>query len=113
MEKNNEEKFDFVEMILTQNIIEGNWYLNNQTKLLIESNKEIYNKIKNYVEKYKIEKNKEDIIVTILVLYYLINKKDIEQLEYTIIKNKGLEYLQNVGIEEILYEKIEPILNQK
>ena len=100
-------------MILTQNIIEGNWSLNYQTKLLIKNNQEIYNKIKTYIEKYNIEKNKEDIIITILVLYCLKNNKEIEQLEYTIIKNKALEYLQNLGIEEILYKNIEPILMQK
>ena len=98
-------------MILTQNIIEGNWNLNNQTKFLIEQNKNIYDKIKNYVEKYNINNKKEEIIITILVLYCLKNNSDIEQLEYTIIMNKGLLFLESFGIKEILYKNIELILN--
>ena len=98
-------------MILTQNIIEGNWNLNNQTKFLIEQNKNIYDKIKNYVEKFNINNKKEEIIITILVLYCLKNNSDIEQLEYTIIMNKGLLFLESFGIKEILYKNIELILN--
>ena len=105
------EKYDFKKMILTQNIIEGNWNLNNQTKFLIEQNKNIYDKIKNYVEKFNINNKKEEIIITILVLYCLKNNSDIEQLEYTIIMNKGLLFLESFGIKEILYKNIELILN--
>ena len=65
-------------MILTQDIIEGNWSLNPQTKFLIEQNKIIYDKIKNYVEKYNIDNKKEEIIITILVLYCLKNNDQIE-----------------------------------
>ena len=111
--KKNKKEFksdDIKDMILTQNIIEGNWSLNSQTKLLIDSHIEIYNKIKQYVEKYNIEKDKEDIIITILVIYYLKNNKEIDQSEYTIIINKGLEYLKNIGIEGLLFKNIESIL---
>ena len=100
-------------MILTQNILDGNWSYNSQTKLLIDSHREIYDKIKNYVERFKIENNKEDIIITILVLYCLKNNKDIVQLEYTIIRNKALEYLKSFGIQEILYQNVEPMLNRE
>ena len=98
-------------MILTQDIIEGNWYLNPQTKFLIEQNKNVYDKIKNYVDKYNIDNKKEEIIITILVLYCLKNNAQIEQLEYTIIMNKGLLFLESFGIKEIVYKNIEPILN--
>ena len=104
------ETFNIEKMVLTQDIMNGNWTKNNQTKLLIDLNKKIYDKIKNYVEKLNIPQNKEDVIITILVIYYLKNNKDIDQTEYIIIINKGLEYLQTTGIEELLYKNIEPIL---
>ena len=105
--KKTKKVFDVKEMTLTQNIIDGNWSINSQTQFLINSYDDIYNKIKKYVEKLDVRENKEDIIVTILVLYYLKNKKDIDQTEYLLIINKGLQYLQNLGIKELLYENIE------
>ena len=94
-------------MSLTQNILEGNWSVNTQTQFLIDSYADIYNKIKQYVEKLDVKEKKENIIVTILVLYYLKNNKDIDQNEYLLIINKGIQYLQNLGIKELLYENIE------
>ena len=94
-------------MALTQNIIDGNWSINSQTQFLIDSYDDIYNKIKKYVDKLDVGENKENIIVTILVLYYLKNNKDIDQTEYLLIINKGLQYLKNLGIKEFLYENIE------
>ena len=61
----------------------------------IDSYADIYNKIKNYVEKLNIEENNENIIVTILVLYYLKNNKDINQIEYILIINKRLAESRN------------------
>ena len=84
-------------MTLTQNIIDGNWSINFQTQLLIDSYTAIYNKIKKYVEKLDVGENEENILVTILVLYYLKNNKDIDQIEYLLIINKGLQFLQNLG----------------
>ena len=105
--KKTKKVFDVKEMTLTQNIIDGNWSINSQTQFLIDSYDDIYNKIKKYVEKLDVRENKEDIIVTILVLYYLKNNKDIDQTEYLLIINKGLQYLKNLGIKEFLYENIE------
>ena len=103
----NEKNFDIKEMILSQNIIEGNWSLNSQTKFIIDSNIDLYNKIKEYVDKFNVGEKKEDIIITILVIFFLKNNKEIEQSEYTIIINKGIEYLQTIGIEELLFKNIE------
>ena len=105
--KKTKKVFDVKEMTLTQNIIDGNWSINSQTQFLIDSYDDIYNKIKKYVDKLDVRENKEDIIVTILVLYYLKNNKDIDQTEYLLIINKGLQYLKNLGIKEFLYENIE------
>ena len=103
----NEKNFDIKKIVLSQNIIEGNWSLNSQTKLLIDSYIDIYNKIKQYVEKFNAGEKKEDIIITILIIYFLKNNKEIDQSEYTIIINKGLEYLQTIGIEDLLFKNIE------
>ena len=105
--KKTKKVFDVKEMTLTQNIIDGNWSINSQTQFLINSYDDIYNKIKKYVNKLDVGQNKEDIIVTVLVLYYLKNNKDIDQTEYLLIINKGLQYLKNLGIKEFLYENIE------
>ena len=93
------EIFDFKKMILTQNVISGNWTLNAQTKFLIEENKIIFHRIKNLLKSKKLGENNQDIIITILVLHCLLNKKDINRLEYTIIINKGLEYLKSFDID--------------
>ena len=86
-------------MILTQNVISGNWTLNAKTKFLIEENKIIFHRIKNLLKSKKLGENKQDIIIAILVLHCLLNKKDINRLEYTIIINKGLEYLKSFDID--------------
>ena len=101
------ENFDIKEMILSQNIIEGNWSLNSQTKFIIDSHIDLYNKIKKYVDNFNVGEKKEDIIITILIIYYLKNNKEIDQSEYTIIVNKGLEYLQSIGIKELEFKNIE------
>ena len=98
-------------MVLTQNIIEGSWSLNSLTKHLISINQILYEKIKNYVEKYYQKEDKEDVIITILVIYCLKNNKDIELSEYMLIINKGIEYLESKGVENISYRNIEPLLN--
>ena len=110
--KNNEIN-DFEKIILTQDIIEGNWVLNPQTQSLIDTNKEIYEKIKNYIKKYNIKNEEEKISITILVLYRIKNNQNIEKLEYTVIINKGIEFLQSKGIEEIYYNNVEKYLNNK
>ena len=109
----NKEINDFEKIILTQDIIEGNWVLNPQTQILIDTNKEIYEKIKNYIEKYNIKNEEEKISITILVLYCIKNNQNIEKLEYTVIINKGIEFLQSKGIEEIYYNNVEKYLNNK
>ena len=111
--KLDEPNINFKDIILTQNMIEGNWTLNSQTENLIKENLIIYNKIKNYVENNYQKEDKEDIIITILVLYLLKNNKNIIQGEYILIINKGLQYLESKGIKEILYNNIETYLNKE
>ncbi len=95
-------EFDNKELIITQDIFDGYWNLNPQTNILIEKNKTIYEKI----EKIMKEKNldKEEIKVTLLVLYYLNTDTSINKVEYSLIIQKAIDFLKknNINFEEIL-----------
>ena len=102
-ESEDDSMFEIKKIAFTQNVINGYWSLNEQTKLLISSKKDLYEQIENMLK----EKNvlyEENIIITILVLFTLRTNKNINLLEYTIIINKGLEYLSSLNIN---YEEIE------
>ena len=98
-----EKKIEFnpKELVLTQDIFDGCWNLNPYTKLLIEKEKNIYEKIEKIVQEKKLEQN--EIKITLLVLYYLKTDSSINQIEYSLIIKKGIKYLENSGInfEEI------------
>ena len=100
-EKEEKVEFNIKELILTQDIYEGNWNLNPQTKSLIEKEKIIYEKI----EKIMKEKNvkKDDIKVTLLVLYYLNTDSSINKKEYYLIMKKAEGFLEknSINFEEI------------
>ena len=97
---------NLLKLIMTQNIIEGYWDENDETKKLIEilpKNiiEEIEKKIKN------LNKNDENKIkYTIIVLYYLKNYQKEKLEENKIIINKANKFLINNGIkyEEIIDE---------
>ena len=104
-EKEKEEKkveFSNKELVLTQDIFDGCWNLNPQTKLLIEKEKNIYEKIENIMKEKKIEK--EEVKITLLVLYYLNTDTSINKVEYMLIIKKGISFLEENGIkfDEIL-----------
>ena len=83
------------EMILGQDIFEGNWSNNNnEIKLLIEEENNIYEKIKKYSENKGI--NEENGIITLLVLYYIFNKKPDKVEELKFIINKAKIYIRNI-----------------
>ena len=102
MKKNEKVEFSNKELILTQDIFEGCWNVNPQTNFLIEKQKTIYEKI----EKLMKDKNldKEEIKVTLLVLYYLNTDTSINKSEYELIMKKGINFLEKNGLnfEEIL-----------
>ena len=95
-------QFSNKELVLTQDIFDGCWNLNPQTKLLIEKEKEAYNKIENIMKEKNIEK--EEVKITLLVLYYLNTNSSINKVEYMLIIKKGISYLEENGIkfDEIL-----------
>ena len=103
-EKNEEKKVEFSnkELVLTQDIFDGSWNLNSQTQLLIEKEKNIYEKIEQILKEKNIEK--EEVKITLLVLYYLNTDISINKVEYMLIIKKGISFLEENGIkfDEIL-----------
>ena len=81
-------------MILTQDILEGSWDLNSQTKLFIQNNKDIYDKAKEYFN--SLNCYNEKIIITFIIIKYLIliNKK-----EYILIIQKGIQFLKDNNLD--------------
>ena len=111
-EEKKDENLNLKNIILTQDIIEGNWTLNPQTENLIKNNKDIYDKIKTYIEKYYNYEDKNDVINNIFVLYLIKNDKNIDMKEYILIFNKGVEYLESKGYQEINYKNVEDYLSK-
>jgi hypothetical protein len=107
-EKEEEKKVEFSnkELVLTQDIYEGFWNLNPQTKLLIEKEKNIYDKIEQIMKEKNIEK--EEIKITLLVLYYLNTNTSINKVEYMLIIKKGMAYLEQ---NKIIFDEILNKLN--
>ena len=105
LEMRKEEKkveFSNKELVLTQDIFDGCWNLNPQTKLLIEKEKNVYDKIEQIMKEKNIEK--EEVKITLLVLYYLNTDIYINKVEYMLIIKKGISFLEENGIkfDEIL-----------
>ena len=98
MKKEEEKKIEFSnkELVLTQDIFDGCWNLNPQTKLLIEKEKEIYDKIEGIMKEKNIDK--EEVKITLLVLYYLNTNNSINKVEYMLIIKKGISFLEENGI---------------
>ena len=115
MDKENEvskdvkEQINFDELILTQDIFEGNWDNNNETKILIQEEKDIYEKIKKILEDKGIKE--ENGYITILVLYYIYTKKPLKVDELKFVINKAKAYIKKIyGIE---YEEISKDIENK
>ena len=101
-ESNEKVEFSNKELVLTQDIFDGFWKINPQTNLLIEKEKTAYEKIEKIVKDKNLDK--EEIKVTLLVLYYLNTDNSINKIEYSLIIKKGVNFLEKNGInfEEIL-----------
>ena len=89
-------EFSNKDLILTQDIVDGYWALNPQTNLLIEKMKLIYEKIEKILKNKNLDK--EEIKVTLLVLYYLDTDTSINKVEYSLIMKKGVAFLEKNGI---------------
>ena len=101
-EKNN---FNLKDLVLTQDILDGNWKLNTQTQFLIEKENELYEKISKILKSKNIIN--KGIYISFLVLYYLKKNSSIDVKEYRFIINKGIKFLNSSGIN---YEEIEKLI---
>ena len=103
--ENDKSKNYITKLIISQNIIEGYWDENEETKELMNIFQQA--KIDIIMEKIKSlnkeEENENKIKYTILVIYYLNTEYSDKIDEYILIINKGKKYLINQGIK---YEDI-------
>ena len=86
-------------LITSQDIIEGSWDKNDETKKLIyiiTSDK--FDKIKNKIIALNKGPNETKIIYTILVIYYLKTKCTDKLSEYRLVINKAEKFLKKNGI---------------
>ena len=103
----NKKKLNFDEIILNQDIIEGNWKRDSQIELLIEKEKDIFEKINKYSEKKGIKD--ENGIITLFILNYIFKKKSkkVEELKFVIDKAKNyIKKIYNLEYDEIIKELI-------
>ena len=96
-------QLNFDELILTQDIFEGFWDNNNdEIKILIEEEKDIYEKVKQISENKGIKEEKG--YITIFILYYIFTKKSSKVKELKFVINKAKAYIKKIyGVE---YEEI-------
>ena len=89
---------DFSELMVSQDIIEGSWNENEHTKKIISMSdmKEIYEKIKATVPDGS---NKVKICITVLILYYIFEKRKEKINEVKLIINKAKKFLINNKVE--------------
>ena len=90
-----------MKLILSQNIIEGYWDENQETKELNNIlDKDEIDKINIKIKSLnKKEEDEKRIKYTILVIYYLNNNFSEKMDEYKLIIHKGKKYLLNQGIQ--------------
>ena len=91
-------KDEFNDMLMTQDIIEGSWNENQETKKLVNKvKKEKFDKIVQYIKNMKINQDFNKIVYTILVIYYIQKEKSKNINEYRLVINKGKRFLISKG----------------
>ena len=87
-------------LILSQNVIEGSWDENDQTKKVINIvTQDIFDKIKNKIIALNKGANENKIIYTILVVYYLKTKCTNKLSQYRLVINKANKFLNKNGVD--------------
>ena len=97
---NNNNNDDLTNLILSQNVIEGSWDENDQTKKVINIvTQDIFDKIKNKIIALNKGANENKIIYTILVVYYLKTKCTNKLSQYRLVINKANKFLNKNGVD--------------
>ena len=95
--------YNFDELILGQDIIEGNWTNDSQVEMLIAQENDMFEKIKKLAESKSIKE--ENGIITLFVLYYIYTKKGekVGELKFVIKKAKTfIKKIFNIDYEDII-----------
>ena len=103
--KGKENIVNFDEIILSQDILEGNWKRDSQIEILIEKENYLHEKINKYSESKGIKD--ENGIITLFILYYILNKKKekVDELKFVIQKAKNyIKKIYNLEYDEIIKE---------
>ena len=103
--KENKKISNFDDIILGQDIIEGNWKKDNNSELLVEEEKDLFEKIKTFSENKGI--SDENGIISLFILYYIFKKKSekIEELKFVIDQaKKYLKKVYNLEYDDIAKE---------
>ena len=92
--ESNKKILNFDEIILSQDIIEGNWKKDENVEILMEEENDLFEKIKKFSENKGI--NDENGIITLFILYYIFKKKPekVEELKFVIDKTK--KYIKKI-----------------
>ena len=90
---------EFNDLLMSQDIIEGFWDENKDTKKVVDKvKKEKFNKIVEYIKNKNITQDFNKIVYTILVIYYIQKEKSKNLNEYRLLINKGKKFLLSKGI---------------
>ena len=104
---NNEIKNGLTRLIMSQDIIEGAWNENEETKKIINIiTKNKFDLINNKVKGLNKDTQETKIIFTIMDIYYLMTKHSDKLNDYRLVINKAKKYLMSQGIkyEEFIVE---------
>ena len=93
-DKQNIKILNFDDIILGQDFINGNWKKDEQTKILIEEEKDLFERIKKYSEDKGI--NDENGLITLLILLYIFKKKNEKMEELKFVINKAKNYIKKI-----------------
>ena len=97
---NNEIKNGLTRLIMSQDIIEGAWNENEETKKIINIiTKNKFDLINNKVKGLNKDTQETKIIFTIMVIYYLMTKHSDKLNDYRLVINKAKKYLMGQGIK--------------
>lgn len=101
--------FSFNDVMLSQDIILGYWDKNDKTNSVLQRNdiKNIYQKIRAYIENDEQLKEKEKILTTITILYYIFEVEKDKVPEVKLIINKAKKFLSSYNLNyDLVISKI-------
>ena len=100
LSKGNRKAHDDINLIMSQDVMQGSWDENDETKKIINIiTLDKFYKIKNKVNALNKGENEIKIIYTILVIYYLKTNLSEKIKDYRLVINKANKFLEENGID--------------